>query len=75
MVAGRLQEKKDYFYIVLSYTDKDGKRKQPWFKTGLRVRGNKKKEKSPQREARKEPRTRYCLGIICYNGWKGAKAP
>lgn len=43
MVAGRLQEKKDYFYIVLSYTDKNGKRHQPWFKTGLRVRGNKKK--------------------------------
>lgn len=45
MVAGRLQEKNDYFYIVLSYKDENGKRKEPWFKTGLKVRGNKKRQK------------------------------
>ena len=43
MVSGRLQEKKGYFYVVLSYVDKEGKRKQPWFKTGLKVHGNKRK--------------------------------
>lgn len=29
MVAGRLQEKNGYYYMVLSYTGADGKRKQP----------------------------------------------
>lgn len=42
MVAGRLQEKNGYFYIVLSYKDSSGKRKEPWFKTGLKVKGNKR---------------------------------
>ena len=27
MVAGHLQEKNDFYYIVLSYKDADGKRK------------------------------------------------
>ena len=30
MVAGRLQEKNGFYYIVLSYTDSAGKRRQPW---------------------------------------------
>lgn len=42
MVAGRLQEKSGYFYVVLSYKDTNGVRKQPWFRTGLKIRGNKK---------------------------------
>ena len=29
MVAGQLQEKNGYFYMVPSYTTADGKRKQP----------------------------------------------
>ena len=29
MVAGRLQEKNGFYYIVLSYTDSAGKRRQP----------------------------------------------
>ena len=43
MVAGHLQEKKGYFYMVLSYPDAAGKRKTKWFPTGLPVKGNKKK--------------------------------
>ena len=43
MVAGRLQEKNGYYYMVLSYTGADGKRKQPWHATGLPVKGNKRK--------------------------------
>ena len=43
MVAGRLAKKNDYFYIVLSYSDEAGKRKEKWIKTGLKVRGNKAK--------------------------------
>ena len=34
MVAGHLQEKKGYFYMVLSYPDAAGKRKTKWFPTG-----------------------------------------
>ncbi len=34
MVAGRLQEKNGFYYIVLSYTDSAGKRRQPWIATG-----------------------------------------
>lgn len=43
MVAGRLTIKSNKFYIVLSYNDKNGNRKQSWFKTGLSVAGNKRK--------------------------------
>ena len=43
MVSGRLQEKNEYYYMVLSYTGADGKRKQPWHATGLPVKGNKRK--------------------------------
>ena len=42
MIAGHLQIKNDYYYMVLSYTDSDGKRKQPWIPTGLPMKGNKK---------------------------------
>ncbi|WP_195543177.1 tyrosine-type recombinase/integrase [Massiliimalia timonensis] len=53
MTAGRLQEKNGYFYMVLSYTASDGKRKQPWVETGLPVKGNKKKAEQMLRELRK----------------------
>ena len=43
MIAGHLQIKNDYYYMVLSYMDSDGKRKQPWIPTGLPVKGNKKR--------------------------------
>lgn len=43
IVAGHLQEKKGFFYMVLSYPDITGKRKTKWFPTGLPVKGNKKK--------------------------------
>lgn len=43
MIAGHLQMKNDYYYMVLSYTDSEGRRKQPWIPTGLPVKGNKKR--------------------------------
>lgn len=52
MVAGRLQEKNGYYYMVLSYTGPDGKRKQPWVATGLPVKGNKKRAEQMLRELR-----------------------
>ena len=54
MVAGHLQEKKGYYYIVLSYSDSSGKRKTKWLTTGLPAKGKKKKAEKMLMEARKE---------------------
>lgn len=43
MIAGHLQEKKGYYYAVLSYKGTDNKRKTKWLSTGLTVKGNKKR--------------------------------
>lgn len=53
MVAGHLQEKKGYFYMVLSYNDVTGKRKTKWLPTQLPVKGNKKKAEKLLMETRK----------------------
>ena len=42
MVSACLREKHEYYYIIISYYE-DGKRKQIWKSTGLKVRGNKRK--------------------------------
>ena len=47
-VAGHLRERDGIFYIVLSYTDLDGKRKTPMISTKLPVKGNKKKAEKLQ---------------------------
>lgn len=43
LAAACIITKRDYFHIVLSYTQADGKRKSISFSTGLKVRGNKRK--------------------------------
>lgn len=43
MVAGHLQEKNNFYYIVLSYKDETGKRRTKWESTGLPVKKNKRK--------------------------------
>ena len=53
MVAGHLREKSGYYYAVLNYTDALGKRKTKWIKTGLTVKGNKKKAEAILMEARR----------------------
>lgn len=53
MVAGHLQEKNDFYYIVLSYKDADGKRKTKWEATGLSVKRNKKKAEALLQERRR----------------------
>ena len=54
MTAGRSQEKNGKWYMILSYTDpQTGKRKQPWFATGLPVKGNKKKAEEMLSELRR----------------------
>lgn len=52
MVAGHLQEKNGYFYIVLSYKDDAGKRKSKWIPTKLPIKGNKKKAEKMLLDAR-----------------------
>lgn len=53
MTAGHLQIKNGYYYVVLSYKDTDGKRKQPWIPTGLPTKGNKKRAEKALMEIRK----------------------
>lgn len=43
MISGHLQIKHGIYYMVLSYTDADGNRKQPWISTKLKSKGNKKR--------------------------------
>ena len=52
-VAGHLQEKKGYFYAVLSFKDVNNKRKTKWIATGLPVKGNKKKAEAALSEIRR----------------------
>ncbi len=52
MVAGHLQEKKGYYYIILNLTNEEGKRKQKWISTGLPVKGNKKRAEQRLMEER-----------------------
>lgn len=53
MVAGHLQEKKGYYYMVLSYRNAMGNRKTKWFPTKLPVKGNKKRAEAMLMELRK----------------------
>ncbi|EHI99237.1 integrase family protein [Clostridium sp. DL-VIII] len=53
MVAGHLQEKKGYFYMVLNYKDVNEKRKTKWLPTGLLIKGNKKKAEVMLMDARR----------------------
>ena len=54
MVAGHLQEKRGYFYIVLNYKDSNGKRKTKWIATSLPIKGNKRKADELLQQARLE---------------------
>lgn len=63
MVAGHLQEKKGYWYIVLNLHDENGKRKSKWIATHLPVQGNKRKAE----EMLLQTRAQYGDGS-CNNG-------
>ncbi len=81
MVAGHLQEKKGYFYMVLTYKDHEGKRKSKWITTGLTVKGNKKRAQDLLQEAKK---TLFLISLflrrICFfmislsSGWRLPRA-
>ena len=53
MIAGHLQIKNDNYYMVLSYTDANGKRRQPWIPTGLPAKGNKRRAEKLLLDTRK----------------------
>ena len=53
MVAGHLQEKNNFYYIVLSYKDETGKRRTKWESTGLPVKKNKKNAEALLQERRR----------------------
>lgn len=53
MTAGHLQIKNGHYYMVLNYTDANGKRKQPWFPTGLPQKNNKKRAEKMLQELRR----------------------
>ena len=65
MIAGHLQEKYGFFYIVLSYRDENGKRHTPWFPTKLPVKGNKKRAEALLLEMRQTYRP----------SWQGKQRP
>lgn len=63
MVAGHLQIKKDYYYMVLNLKGEDGKRKTKWLSTGIRVGG--KKSLKEAEAILLETRHSYKEPIIC----------
>ena len=54
MVAGHLQQKKGYWYIVLNLYDTEGKRKSKWIATHLPVQGNKRRAEEMLLQARQQ---------------------
>ena len=46
MVAGHLQIKKDYYYMVLNLKDEQGHRKSKWLPTGIQAVGKKNEKKA-----------------------------
>ena len=52
MVTVSLQEKNGYYHAVVNYKDDNGKRKQKWFSTKLKIRGNKKEAQAKAEEIR-----------------------
>ncbi len=54
MVTVSLQEKNAVYQAVVNYKDNNGKRKQKWISTKLKVRGNKKQAQVKAEEIRQE---------------------
>ena len=52
MVTVSLQEKNGIYHAVINYKDDEGKRKQKWISTKLKVRGNKKQAQIKAEELR-----------------------
>ena len=53
-VTVSLQEKNGFYHAVLNYKDDNGKRKQKWVSTKLKIRGNKKQAQAKAEEIRQK---------------------
>lgn len=60
MVAGHLQQKKGYWYMVLNLHDETGKRRSKWIATHLPVQGNKCCAEEMLLHARQQHTDLYC---------------
>ena len=49
-MTGSLQQKSGYYYMVLNFKDKYGRRKPKWISTGLKIKGNRRKAEAMLRE-------------------------
>ena len=67
MVAGHLRERDGHYHIVLSYTDKNGKRHTPSKTTGLPVKGNKKRANEMLQKAIREKEEELRLELLAQN--------
>lgn len=54
MVAGHMTKKNGYWYLILMVRDEEGRLKQKWISTHLRVEGNKKKAEEMLLAVRRE---------------------
>ena len=63
MVAGHLQIKKGYYYMVLNLKGEDGKRKTKWLSTGIQAAG--KKNLKAAETMLLETRHSYKEPIVC----------
>lgn len=62
MVAGHLEEKNGKYYCVLSYKGVDGRRERKWIKTGLPIKGNKKRAEHILSETRRNFKVPVSIG-------------
>ncbi len=63
-VKATLQKKNNFWYVVCDYKDGDGKRKQPWLKTGIPVKTGSDREKNklaPLLEEKRKELELHCI--------------
>ena len=65
MISGHLQVKKGYYYVVLSYYDKKGKRHIKYVSTGLPEKGNKRKAEAELARIRSTYEPPVEVGELC----------
>lgn len=71
MVAGHLQTKKGYYYMVLNLKSEDGNRKSKWISTGIPATG--KKSAKLAEEMLAETRCTYKDARIRWTMWSGQR--
>lgn len=65
VISGHLQVKKGYYYVVLSYYDKKGKRHIKYVSTGLPEKGNKRKAEAELARIRSTYEPPVEVGELC----------